>query len=59
MANVGVYSCISTKASSTSSDHLYSVVLWICKNKKVFFSFIKMILSPGDTCYLVFDGSVT
>ena len=57
-ANVGVHSCITTtlKASSTSSELLSSVILWICKNH--IFSNMKMILSSDDTCYFVFHGSV-
>ena len=30
IANVGIHSYISTKSSSTSSEHLYSVALWLC-----------------------------
>ena len=46
MANVGVYSYISNKASSTSSELLYSVVpsLWIFKNKnRILFSYEDLI----------------
>ena len=58
MSNVGVYSyTISTQSCSTSSEHLYSVVLWLCKNR---------ILSHvrGWSCHwvtlatVVFHGSV-
>ena len=36
MANVGVYSYLSTKVNSTLSELLYSVVLQICNNKNHF-----------------------
>ena len=54
---MGVHSCITIKlkASSTSSELLSSVILWICKNR---FSNMKMILSSDDTCYFDFHGSV-
>ena len=60
MANVGVHSYMTTKASPTSSKLLYSVALWLCNNR-VFFSHMKMIVSlgDGDTYYFAFHGSVT